>query len=98
MPLDHQFLVVVNGQELLRAGILDGDILLIEKREPREGDSAIVVLEDGTHVVRRIVVIGTDSLGTESLAGSGTVVTVTPGCCIGVVVGLFRSYRRDDDA
>lgn len=95
MSLDHQFLVVVNGQELQRAGILDGDILLAEKRQPREGDRVIVVLEDGTHVVRRIVVIGTDLLRTEPLAGAGTVVTVTSGCCLGVVVGLFRSFRSD---
>lgn len=96
MALDHQFLVVVNGQELQKAGILDGDILLAEKRPPQPGDRVLVVLEDGTHVVRRIVVIRVEEVATEPLAGSGTVLTVTPACCLGVVIGLFRSYRRDD--
>lgn len=97
MPLDHQFLVVVNGQELQKAGILDGDILLAEKRPPQPGDRVLVVLEDGTHVVRRIALIGADSVRTEPLAGAGTIVTVTPGCCLGIVVGLFRSFRTEEE-
>jgi repressor LexA len=51
---DRAFVVKVRGRSMEGAGIRDGDLAVLEKKEPREGD-VVAALVDGEVTLKRLV-------------------------------------------
>jgi repressor LexA len=81
------FAVRVRGESMIEAGILSGDIVILEKREPKPGD-IVAALMDGEATLKRLIKEGArfflkaenpaypDLEPTESLEVQGVVVSV----------------------
>ncbi len=87
----HSFALRVEGSAMAGAGIQDGDILLVEKREPRSGEIVVAVV-DGSATVKYYIVDGerqllraaNPSYSDRELAGDWSIRAVA--------VGLIRKF------
>lgn len=51
MPKNETFMLVVKGESMINAGIFDGDMILVEKRQDvRDGDIVVALVEDSATV------------------------------------------------
>lgn len=49
---EHAYALIVKGESMIDAGIFEGDVVLVERREPRVGD-IVVGLVDGESTLKR---------------------------------------------
>ena len=55
MPNKQTFLLEVKGESMINAGILDGDMVLVQEEQTAEnGDMVVALIEDGATVKRSI--------------------------------------------
>ena len=88
---ENSFALRVEGNSMSGAGIQDGDILLVEKREPRSGEIVVAVV-DGSATVKYYIVDGerqllraaNPSYPDRELAGDWSIRAVA--------VGLIRKF------
>lgn len=81
----------VSGDSMIEAHILDGDIALLETREPREGD-IIAALVDGTSTtLKRLRYRGRAAILHPENARYADIVPESGLECQGVLVGLIRA-------
>ncbi len=58
-PKRHQYWALrVAGDSMIDAHILDGDLVVLERREPRTGDIVAALVDDTTTTLKRLVRIG----------------------------------------
>jgi repressor LexA len=58
-PRAHQYWALrVAGDSMIDAHILDGDLVVLERREPRTGDIVAALVDDTTTTLKRLVRIG----------------------------------------
>lgn len=58
-PKPHQFWALrVTGDSMIDAHILDGDLVVLERREPRTGDIVAALVDDTTTTLKRLVRAG----------------------------------------
>jgi len=58
-PRRHQYWALrVTGDSMVDAHILDGDIVVLDRREPRTGDIIAALLDDTTTTLKRLVRAG----------------------------------------
>lgn len=81
------FAIRVRGQSMINAGILDGDVVVLEHKEPKVGD-IVAALVDGENTLKRLVRNGSryylqaenpdfpDIIPIEALSVQGVVVSV----------------------
>jgi SOS-response transcriptional repressor LexA len=87
----NSFALRVEGNSMSGAGIEDGDILLVERREPRSGEIVVAVI-DGSATVKYFIVDGerqllraaNPSYPDRELAGDWSIRAVA--------VGLIRKF------
>lgn len=92
----ESFALRVKGESMTGDGILDGDLIVVEKRRRVEnGALAVVVLRGGEATVKRFYQDGeTVRLRPSNPAMSEIVVSAAEVEVRGVVTGLVRRYRR----
>ena len=89
---DRACYCVVRGNEMRDAGLLDGDVVVMEAtRRPRPGD-IVVARVDGRTSVRYLAPDDLDDEATEPAAGDIGLRRPPPFEVLGVVVGSFRRY------
>ena len=54
----HCWALRVSGDSMVDAHILDGDIVVLERREPRKGDIIAALVDDTTTTLKRLVHVG----------------------------------------
>ena len=79
----------VRGGALLREGLVDGDLLFVDMRQPRDGDPVLVELPDGQVALGRLRL---DPLGLEPLAGGRAVPLEAPLRPRGVLQAALRRF------
>jgi repressor LexA len=58
-PQRHQcWALRVQGDSMIDAHILDGDLVILERREPRRGDIIAALVDDTTTTLKRLVHVG----------------------------------------
>ena len=58
-PKRHQYWALrVSGDSMIDAHILDGDLVVLERREPRTGDIVAALVDDTTTTLKRLVRVG----------------------------------------
>jgi SOS regulatory protein LexA len=86
------FLVIVKGDSMIDAGLLDGDIIIVERDNAANDGDIVVALVDGAYTVKRLVREHRKFvLKPENKAYP--VLRPDPLEIAGVVVGSFRKYR-----
>ncbi len=89
---DRAFVVKVRGRSMEGAGIRDGDLAVLEKKEPREGD-VVAALVDGEVTLKRLV---TERKGWFLKSENPEYPDLTPRRDLqvqGVLVGLVRRWK-----
>lgn len=93
-PKPHQYWALrVSGDSMTGAHILDGDLVVLERREPRTGDIVAALVDDTTTTLKRLVRVG----GRPVLrAENKRYRDIVPARleAQGVVVGLIRRQAR----
>jgi repressor LexA len=54
----HCWALRVSGDSMIDAHILDGDLVVLERREPRRGDIIAALVDDTTTTLKRLVQVG----------------------------------------
>jgi repressor LexA len=88
----HCWVLRVSGDSMVDAHILDGDLVVLERREPRKGDIIAALVDDTTTTLKRLVHVG----GRPVLrAENKKYRDITPGRLEsqGVLVGVIRRQR-----
>ena len=92
-PRPHQYWALrVQGDSMIDAHILDGDLVVLERREPRRGDIIAALVDDTTTTLKRLVhVAGRPVLRAENKKYPD----IVPGRLEsqGVLVGVIRRQR-----
>ncbi len=90
------FVLRVKGESMVGDGILDGDLIIVEKRRRVEnGTLAVVLLRDAEATVKRFYQEGAVvRLKPSNPAVADIVVPAAEVEVRGIVVGLVRRYRR----
>ncbi len=58
-PKPHQYWALrVTGDSMIDAHILDGDLVVLERREPRPGDIVAALVDDTSTTLKRLVRVG----------------------------------------
>jgi len=91
-----RFVLRVQGDSMIEAGILDGDMVIVESRErARDGDIVVALIDNEEATLKRIqhhadgsITLRPANAALKPLRMTGGRVRVQ-----GVVVGQFRSYR-----
>ena len=89
---DRAFVVKVRGRSMEGAGIRDGDLAVLERKEPREGD-VVAALVDGEVTLKRLV---SERRGWFLKSENPEYPDLTPRRDLqvqGVLVGLVRRWR-----
>ena len=89
---DRAFVVKVRGRSMEGAGIRDGDLAVLERKEPREGD-VVAALVDGEVTLKRLV---NERRGWFLKSENPEYPDLTPRRDLqvqGVLVGLVRRWR-----
>lgn len=92
----NRFVLKVQGDSMIEAGILDGDMVIVEKRETADNGEMVVALIDGLEATLKHLQKNRD--GSITLQPANPAMTplrlsATRVRIQGVVVGQFRSYR-----
>lgn len=92
----HRFVLRVAGDSMIEDGILDGDMVVVEKRETAENGEIVVALIDGVEATLKHLQKNRDGSVTLRPANSSLSPMRYAAARVriqGVVVGQFRSYR-----
>jgi repressor LexA len=96
LGLAHQrgtFALRVRGDSMIDAQISDGDLAILEHREPRDGDIVAALIDGETTLKRYVVKGGRPYLHAENAAYPDLVPAVEL-IVQGVLVSIIRKYRR----
>jgi len=92
----NRFVLRVQGDSMIEDGILDGDMVVVEKRETADNGEIVVALIDGMEATLKRLQKNRDGIVTLRPANSQMSPMRYPAARVriqGVVVGQFRSYR-----
>lgn len=91
MPNSETFLLIVKGESMVNAGILDGDYVLVERcQTASNGDMVVALIDDGATVKRFYKENGYFRLQPENDRMEPIIV---PYCeILGKVIGVFRFF------
>ena len=92
----NRFVLRVSGDSMIEDGILDGDAVVVEKRDSAENGQIVVALIDGLEATLKRLQKNRDGSVTLKPANSRLAPMRYAGARVrvqGVVVGQFRSYR-----
>lgn len=92
----HRFVLRVAGDSMIEDGILDGDMVVVEKRETAENGEIVVALIDGIEATLKRLHKNRDGSLTLRPANASLPPMRYAASRVriqGVVVGQFRSYR-----
>jgi repressor LexA len=87
------FALQVRGESMIDAHIDDGDLAVLEVREPRAGDIVAALIDGETTLKRYLVENGVPYLKAENAAYSNLIPTQEL-TIQGVLVALIRRFRR----
>ena len=92
MPNNDTYMLKVKGESMINAGILDGDYVLVEKKETvGNGDMVVALVEDGATVKTFYKEEGIYRLQPEN--DSMDPIIVSEVSILGKVIGVFRFMR-----
>jgi len=92
----NRFVLKVQGDSMIEAGILDGDMVIIEKAERADDDSIVVALIDNEEATLKTLRNNRDGSVTLMPANPDMMPMIYPAERVaiqGIVVGQLRSYR-----
>ena len=92
----NRFVLKVQGDSMIEAGILDGDMVIVEKREHADNGEIVVALIDGLEATLKHLQKNRDGSITLRPANPAMAPIRLSAARVriqGVVVGQFRSYR-----
>ncbi|MEK7191492.1 MAG: transcriptional repressor LexA [Pseudomonadota bacterium] len=92
----NRFVLKVQGDSMIEAGILDGDMVIVEKREHADNGEIVVALIDGLEATLKHLQKNRDGSITLRPANPAMTPLRLSAARVriqGVVVGQFRSYR-----
>ena len=91
MPNNQTFILKVKGESMINAGILDGDMVLVEQRSTaRNGEMVVALIEDGATVKTFYKDDGIIRLQPEN--DTMDPIMVTDVQILGKVIGIFRFF------
>lgn len=92
MPNNDTYMLKVQGESMINAGILNGDYVLVEKKETaNNGDMVVALVEDGATVKTFYKEEGIYRLQPEN--DSMDPIIVSEVSILGKVIGVFRFMR-----
>ena len=92
MPNNQTFLLKVKGESMINAGILDGDMVLVEQASTASnGDMVVALIEDGATVKTFYKEEGIFRLQPEN--DSMEPIIVSEVSILGKVIGVFRFFQ-----
>ena len=92
MPNNQTFLLKVKGESMINAGILDGDMVLVEQAfTASNGDMVVALIEDGATVKTFYKEEGIFRLQPEN--DSMEPIIVSEVSILGKVIGVFRFFK-----
>lgn len=92
MPNNQTFLLKVKGESMINAGILDGDMVLVEQASTASnGDMVVALIEDGATVKTFYKEEGIFRLQPEN--DSMDPIIVSEVSILGKVIGVFRFFK-----
>lgn len=92
LPNEDLFMLRVQGESMINAGIFNGDKILIQKQETaKNGEIVVALVEDSATVKRFYKEEGHFRLQPEN--DTMEPIIVDDVSIVGKVIGLFRSYR-----
>lgn len=92
MPNNQTFLLKVKGESMINAGILDGDMVLVEKTpSASNGDMVVALIEDGATVKTFYKEEGIFRLQPENDTMDPIIVQEVT--ILGKVIGVFRFFK-----
>ena len=92
MPNNQTFLLKVKGESMINAGILDGDMVLVEQASTAlNGDMVVALIEDGATVKTFYKEEGIFRLQPEN--DSMDPIIVSEVTILGKVIGVFRFFK-----
>lgn len=92
----NRFVLKVQGDSMIEAGILDGDMVIVEKRDTADNGEIVVALIDGLEATLKHLQKNRDGSITLQPANAALAPLRLSAARVriqGVVVGQFRSYR-----
>ena len=89
---DEAFALRVEGESMIDAGILDGDIILVRKQQNAENGQIVVAMIDDEATVKRIF-YEKDRVRLQPENPTMKPIYAKEVTVIGLVMGLFRSFR-----
>jgi repressor LexA len=87
---DHFWFLRVRGDSMIDAHILDGDLVALERREPRPGDIIAALVDDTETTLKRLVREGGRLILRAANASYADIIPTRGLESQGVVVGLIR--------
>ncbi len=87
---DHFWFLRVRGDSMIDAHILDGDLVALERREPRTGDIIAALVDDTETTLKRLVREGSRLILRAANARYADIIPTRGLESQGVVVGLIR--------
>lgn len=91
MPNNETYMLIVKGESMINAGILDGDYVLVEKvPTAHNGDIVVALIEDSATVKTFYKEEGVYRLQPENDSMDPIIVTEVE--IMGKVIGIFRLY------
>jgi repressor LexA len=87
---DHFWFLRVRGDSMIDAHILDGDLVALERREPRSGDIIAALVDDTETTLKRLVREGGRLILRAANASYADIIPTRGLESQGVVVGLIR--------
>lgn len=92
MPNNQTFLLKVKGESMINAGILDGDMVLVEQTpSASNGDMVVALIEDGATVKTFYKEEGVFRLQPENDSMDSIIVQEVT--ILGKVIGVFRFFK-----
>ena len=92
MPNNQTFMLKVKGESMINAGILDGDMVLVEQRSTaRNGEMIVALIEDGATVKTFYKEDGVIRLQPEN--DTMDPIMVTDLQILGKVIGVIRLFN-----
>ncbi|NBQ58894.1 MAG: repressor LexA [Opitutaceae bacterium] len=87
---DHFWFLRVRGDSMIDAHILDGDLVALERREPRPGDIIAALVDETETTLKRLVHVGGRLILRAANARYADIIPTRGLESQGVVVGLIR--------
>jgi len=89
---DDLFVLRVEGDSMIEAGILDGDMLIVNKKESSDNGDVVVALVEDEATVKRLYV-HSDHIELRPANATMEPIRVSDVQIVGKVVGLLRTIR-----